>query len=172
MCDEVVHVLEIINIIVNFVNYTSTSTREVYVIFSGSNSFTSLIWLLRVSYRIRLHVPITYELPNSSAISSCAFQIMAYHAHKEYTSFIGVIWREVGGGAKLTLCVFGTLRNTQIRKRGKIGLNYSLIQIHPFPYPNLFAPVQFSNQTNNWVSKNVGGVFAPLHPAPKLRLRG
>jgi len=51
-----VRVFEIVNIIVNLVNYTSTSTREVYVIFSGSTSFTSLFWLLRVSYRIRLHV--------------------------------------------------------------------------------------------------------------------
>jgi len=50
---------------------------------------------------------------------------MAFHAHNEYASLIGVTWR--GGGAKSTLLGFGTLQNTQIRKRWKIGLNYSLI---------------------------------------------
>jgi hypothetical protein len=103
MCHEVVRVFEIVNFIVNFVNYTSASTREVYVIFSGLTSFTSLIWLFRVSYRIRLHVPITYELRNSTAISSYSFQIMAYHAHNEYTSVMGVTWR--GGGDRPCVCL-------------------------------------------------------------------
>jgi hypothetical protein len=50
---------------------------------------------------------------------------MAFHAHKEYSIVIGITWRG-GGGTKWTLCVFGILRSTQIRKRGKSGLDYSL----------------------------------------------
>jgi hypothetical protein len=54
-------------------------------------------------------------------------------------------------GAKSTMCIRNfNLQRSQVRKRGKNGLNQSLIHIHPFPptvTPNfLFAPRQLSSQ--------------------------
>jgi cyanate permease len=61
--------------------------------------------------------------------------------HKSVT---WVITLGVGGGAKLTMGIRNfNLRTSEVRKRGKFGLNQSLIHIHPFlTQIVLFAPLQ------------------------------
>jgi len=66
----------------------------------------------------------------------------------------------LGGGSR----VLGILIYKHITlETGKIGLNKSLIYIHPFPHsqPNLFASVQINSQKNySWVEK-----ILPPHPS-------
>ena len=55
---------------------------------------------------------------------------------------IGLTLGEWGGGTKSTMCVRNyNWRRSQVRKRGKIGLNQSLTYVHPFsPFlPHVFV---------------------------------
>jgi hypothetical protein len=75
-----------------------------------------------------------------------------------------------GGGGQNWPWVVGTSPNSQVRKKGKIGLNQSLIYIHPFtplsPQYLLFDCLQLSSQKNFLGWKNTGNTFAP---PPHLR---
>ena len=76
-----------------------------------------------------------------------------------------------GGGEQNRPWVLGTLRSSHVRKRGKTGLNQSLIHLHPiptFPPPRssqffLFAPLQFRSQEKKFFGKkNIEWHLLPL----------
>jgi len=70
-----------------------------------------------------------------------------------------------GGGVKSIVDIRG-----QVRMRGKVGLNLSLIHMHPFPqyHPTffLFSPLQLNSQTCLLGRKNIEGLFVPFPPPP------
>jgi hypothetical protein len=82
---------------------------------------------------------------------------------------IGITWLLTGGGESTVSMKNFNLRSNQVRKGGNIGLNLSLIYIHPFlPLSTkflLFAALKPSITKIFLDKKNIGEPFAPFGPA-------
>ena len=92
-------------------------------------------------------------------------------AHVHMHTSIGITWLMNTGGAKSTMGIRDfNIRNSHIRKRGKTGLNQSLIYMPPFPplSANYFYFPLFNSVAKKLFLgvKNIGGSHLP-HP-PKF----
>ena len=105
---------------------------------------------------------------------------MTVRTHKQFGQtiwtnrlfFISVTWLKILGveGVKSAISIIVKSKG-QFRKRGKIGLNQSLIHMHLFPHCHpkfLYLPFFNSVPKKNIISstKYVGGICTPCFPPP------